>query len=156
MEQKDLLKYGLIAIGAYLIYQYIQSKGGISALFGGTATAPPLPTQPASTLPSTQVPTGITIQPPTNPLTTEQMVLAAANKDNFTIGTADQWGAYYQGVRGIAAPDPGTYLTPANRFEQLTFQEWWNLASGAGLGAYRPIPTHEVYGWSLPASRWLM
>jgi hypothetical protein len=33
---KDLIKYGLIALGAYLIYQYIQKNGGISGLFGAT------------------------------------------------------------------------------------------------------------------------
>ncbi len=32
MNQKDLIKYALIAIGAYLIYEYIQKNGGISGL----------------------------------------------------------------------------------------------------------------------------
>lgn len=41
---KDLIKYGLIALGAYLIYEYIQKNGGIAGLFGTTtaAAAPPI------------------------------------------------------------------------------------------------------------------
>ena len=36
MNSKDLIKYGLLALGAYLIYKYIQDNGGISGLFGTT------------------------------------------------------------------------------------------------------------------------
>lgn len=32
MNQKDLIKYGLLALGAYLIWEYIQKNGGISGL----------------------------------------------------------------------------------------------------------------------------
>ncbi len=39
MNQKDLIKYALIALGAYLIYEYIQKNGGISGIFGTTAAA---------------------------------------------------------------------------------------------------------------------
>jgi hypothetical protein len=39
MNSKDLLKYALIAVGAYLIYEYLQKNGGISGLFGSTASA---------------------------------------------------------------------------------------------------------------------
>ncbi len=39
MNQKDLIKYALIAIGAYLIYEYIQKNGGLSGIFGTTAAA---------------------------------------------------------------------------------------------------------------------
>jgi hypothetical protein len=46
---KDLIKYGLIALGAYLIYQYIQKNGGISGLFGTTAAAGTVPIVPGAT-----------------------------------------------------------------------------------------------------------
>jgi hypothetical protein len=39
MNQKDLIKYALIALGAYLIYEYIQKNGGLSGIFGTTAAA---------------------------------------------------------------------------------------------------------------------
>jgi hypothetical protein len=39
MNSKDLIKYGLIALGAYLIYEYIQKNGGLAGIFGSTAAA---------------------------------------------------------------------------------------------------------------------
>ena len=40
MDQKDLIKYGLIAIGAYLIYKYVEANGGLSAVLGTGSTTP--------------------------------------------------------------------------------------------------------------------
>ncbi len=54
MNSKDLIKYGLIALGAYLIYEYIQKNGGLSGIFGTTAaagTVPPVP-PPGISLPN--------------------------------------------------------------------------------------------------------
>jgi hypothetical protein len=39
VNSKDLIKYGLLALGAYLIWKYVQDHGGISGLFGTTAAA---------------------------------------------------------------------------------------------------------------------
>ncbi len=49
MNQKDLIKYGLLALGAYLIWEYIQKNGGISGLFGTTAAAGTIPIVPGTT-----------------------------------------------------------------------------------------------------------
>ena len=49
MNQKDLIKYGLLALGAYLIWEYIQKNGGISGLFGTTAAAGTIPIIPGTT-----------------------------------------------------------------------------------------------------------
>jgi hypothetical protein len=49
MNQKDLIKYGLLALGAYLIWEYIQKNGGISGLFGTTAAAGTTPIIPGTT-----------------------------------------------------------------------------------------------------------
>jgi hypothetical protein len=38
MDQKELVKWGLIALGAYLIYKYIEDNGGLSAVLGTGAT----------------------------------------------------------------------------------------------------------------------
>ncbi len=43
MNQKDLIKWGLIALGAYLVYRYIQDHGGIDGIFGGLGPAVPHP-----------------------------------------------------------------------------------------------------------------
>ena len=88
MDQKDLIKYGLIAIGAYLIYKYVEANGGLSAVLGTTAAAAPLPagttvtpaqvaaalaaakvSPPASTSVSTPPATSTTISPVNIPIT---------------------------------------------------------------------------------------
>jgi hypothetical protein len=123
MEQKDLIKYGLIALGAYLIYKYIEDNGGLSAVLSGTPLAPALPAAIPGTLgvnPPPPVIAGATTHPSTTtPIpppvvtpavaATSQQVLAAAtaagepNSLNF-----DQWNFYYSQVTGNASPvDPG-------------------------------------------------
>lgn len=39
MDEKQIIKWGLIALGAYLVWEYIQTNGGLSAVLGTTATA---------------------------------------------------------------------------------------------------------------------
>jgi len=43
MNQKDLIKYGLIALGVYLVWKYVQDHGGIEGLFGGLGPTVPHP-----------------------------------------------------------------------------------------------------------------
>jgi hypothetical protein len=38
MDQKDLIKYALIGVGLYLIYQYIQEHGGLAYVLGQSTT----------------------------------------------------------------------------------------------------------------------
>ncbi len=71
MNQKDLIKYGLLALGAYLVWKYIEDHGGLSAVLG-TVTAPP--TQPVVTPPGHTD----TIQPTTKPPTLQPPVLDMA------------------------------------------------------------------------------
>lgn len=47
MNQKELIKWGVIALGAYLVYRYIQDHGGIEGLLGtGTGVAPGITPSP--------------------------------------------------------------------------------------------------------------
>jgi hypothetical protein len=72
MNQKDLIKYGLLALGAYLIYKYIQDHGGIEGLLGTTALATPQPAVTTGAPITTGGPTGATqTTQPTN--TTQQL-----------------------------------------------------------------------------------
>jgi len=67
MNQKDLIKYGLLALGAYLIYRYIQDHGGIEGLFGPTSSPVPGIVPPATTgTPGTPAvyPTGPRVESP--------------------------------------------------------------------------------------------
>lgn len=121
----DIGKLLLLGGAAYIAYEYFIAPAATPA-----ATAPAGGIQPAA--PATP-------SPAANPLTTQQMVLAAAAKANppFTQGTVDQWDFYYTQARGIDAPDPGGYVTADQRAEILTFPEWWALASAHGLSGYR-------------------
>jgi hypothetical protein len=93
MNSKDLIKYGLIALGAYLIYEYIQKNGGLSGIFGTTAaagTTPVIPvpgismpiastigTQtgaPAPSATSTPTPQPVTATPSSTPVGTIQTI----------------------------------------------------------------------------------
>jgi CubicO group peptidase (beta-lactamase class C family) len=122
----DLGKILLLGGAAYLAYEFFFAPAA------APATAPAAGPQPAT------APT-----PTANPQTTQQLIQAAAAADTppFTQGTADQWDVYYSRVRGIAAPDPGSYLTADNRAEIFTFPEWWALASAHGLSGYKASPT---------------
>lgn len=122
MDIGKLLLFGGIG---YIAYEYFIAPAATPA----TAAAGGI--QPATT-PANPPPAA-------NPLTTQQMVLAAAAKANppFTQGTVDQWDFYYTQARGIDAPDPGGYVTADQRAEILTFPEWWALASAHGLSGYR-------------------
>jgi hypothetical protein len=39
MDEKEIIKWGLIALGLYLVYEYIESNGGLSAVLTGTGAA---------------------------------------------------------------------------------------------------------------------
>jgi hypothetical protein len=41
MNQKELIKYGLIALGAYLVWKYVQDHGGIEGLLGTSVSPHP-------------------------------------------------------------------------------------------------------------------
>ncbi len=93
MNQKDLIKYGLLALGAYLVWKYIEDHGGISAVLGTSTGATP-GTQPVagSLLPypvSTQPSHTDTIQPTNTPpkppaLDTTGLVLTPDINGSFT------------------------------------------------------------------------
>jgi hypothetical protein len=123
----DIGKLLLLGGAAYVAYEFFIAPAAVPA------TVPVGGIQPATATTAPPAP------PAANPLTTQQLVLALANKQNppFTQGTVDQWDFYYQQVRGIDAPDPGGYLTADTRGEILTFPEWWSLASAHGLSGYR-------------------
>ncbi len=61
MNQKDLVKYGLMLVAGYLVYKYVQDHGGFSAILGQTLPgaapglpAPGLPAPGAATPPAGQ------------------------------------------------------------------------------------------------------
>lgn len=85
--------------------------------------------------------------PVTNPVTTRSLVQAEAAKHGFTIGSVHQWNWYYLQARGVAPPSPDQWgLTPDDDNRQMTFDEWWALASGHGLSGIVPFEHYGAYG----------
>lgn len=56
MNQKDLIKYALIALGAYLVYKYVEENGGFAAVIGQVTGTP----APAPAVTATQTPAATT------------------------------------------------------------------------------------------------
>ena len=67
MNQKDLIKWGVVALGAYLIWKYVQDHGGIEGLLGTSVVAAP-GTHPIVTAPG---PAASGVTPSTNPPATQ-------------------------------------------------------------------------------------
>lgn len=135
----DIGKLLLVGGIGYVAYEYFLAPKSATA----PAVAPGVQPAPVA-------------QAAVNPITTQSLVQAAAAKDNFTVGTVDQWDWYYglPSARGIPAPDPSAWgFTDANRGEQLTFPEWWNIASAHGMSGLDPWPVMRggllKKGWAL-------
>ena len=61
---KDLIKYGIIVVGVYLIYRYVQTQGGLEKLLGMRTVVPGV-TPP---VPAPGTSTGTTPPPPAAPV----------------------------------------------------------------------------------------
>lgn len=92
---KDILKYGAIAAGAYLLYQQLFGKPAAAA----TTTPATTTTTPATT-------TTTTTTPAPNP-TTRQLLMAATN--NAATKNFHEWNWFYNSVRGIQPKAPEEY-----------------------------------------------
>ena len=154
MNQKDLLKYALIALGAYLIYEYIQKNGGFSGIFGTTAAAgvtPPVqPVIPAvaqqTATPSETPPAPHPPAPPV--LDTTGLVVTPDINDSLT-GTVKLNGIPTRlsiiTASGAIYDSSGQEITSALQSQGVDIvalrTAFINAGSGvAGLGAVRYIP----------------
>lgn len=140
MDKKSLIKYALIAGGAYLAYWYITNFGPNGAVtdqsgntipgavswwaswFGGTSTAPAITAAPSQTTTQTQTAAQIAAA---------QAALAAAQADS----NARQLGT------GIYAPAPGT-IAPADPNSPATAAEISTI-----LNAISPTERPIVQAW---------
>jgi hypothetical protein len=126
-------KIALLLGGGYLLYE----TGLLSSLTGGLIPAPAA-TPTTTTPPAGTVSTGggqpVNNATPPPAAATEALVMQAATaaKDP-ALQTFDSWNFRYNQVRGVAGPDPSTYLTPATRNENLTIDEWWAFMQKGGF-----------------------
>jgi hypothetical protein len=127
-------KIALLAGAGYLLYE----TGLLSSLTGGLIPAPaaaPTNAPPAGTVSTGGgQPVNTSTPPPAAPPPTKALVMQAAQKaGDPALQTFDSWNFRFQGIRGVAGPDPGTYLTPATRNENLSIDEWWSYMQKAGF-----------------------
>lgn len=140
----DVLKWGLIAGGAYLLYAALSKPTAPAAAAAGSAPAPAA-TPPAST-------------PQTTTTLAQLLQTAAASDPNFH-GTynADQWSYYYQRLPGrVAIPAPlfDSIFFPSGRpadpsqYPQYTASDYAAAVGARGLsgpGARLPLPVPMVH-----------
>lgn len=154
MNQKDLVKYALIALGAYLVYEYIQSNGGFAAVLGtatGTGTPAPAPVVSAA------APLSPNAGPASAPPATSFKARIAAATGGVTQLNMDQWCYYFAQIVGHGCPDPTTLFPGVDRAQNMDIDTFWTAvqpwlaATYPGLGMFAPLGG----GMAFP-SMWLM
>lgn len=127
MALNDLIRYGAIAAGGYLLYKYM--TGGsldLTALFGGVVGKG----QTASTTPGVSTITAAAQQ------ATKTMMLQWAAGDSTTakvngviVATMEQWNWIYNHIRGVQPKITNPYPTGY----KMDIDQWWALAAATGL-----------------------
>ena len=147
MKTEDLIKYALIAVGAYLVWEYVISPMMAAPAIGTGATPPvntntgvqpvqntqtqiqtqPVQTQPA--LPPTQ-PTGIA----SNPDVFSKFLNAAAggNANSQMSLNLDQWAYYYNGLNSPVVPLTGDQIATMMNAGGITATNRSTLTMSAG------------------------
>src|SRR6202044_1951190 len=109
MKTEDIIKYALIAAGAYLVWEYIiqpmMNAPAAAPATGTTAAAPttttqsPVSTQPVQiAAPTTTIPPTASVNTPNANIPLIQALQAAAG--NVSSLTIDQWAYYYNNMPG--------------------------------------------------------
>lgn len=115
MKTEDIVKYLLIAAGAYLVWEYVISPMLATPAAAGTAPAGTGAAAPAATTTTTTQ----TTQPPATTNTTTQistpaalqtLLATAANNPQFGL-TADLWSYYYAQLPNRTAIPAATFST---------------------------------------------
>lgn len=148
MDFKGIIKWGAIAGGAYLLYDWFTGGQGLSALFG---TATP------------QAGTTTTVPPSKTPVidaaavadTRSLMLKAATGDTNVTGGmaTVHVWNYYYSKVRGVSLP-PGIDVGAFPEGYKMSIDQWMALANKYGFsglgrlmsGNYVRVPAFRAFG----------
>lgn len=110
----DIGKLILVGGAAFVGYQFMKPKEPVTSATGAGVQPPSTPPPTSNVVPATKA----------------MIRTAAGSLDN---ATADAWGWYYHGARNVDAPAPETYLSEADRFKNLSLDEWWALVSQHGV-----------------------
>lgn len=155
MKTEDIVKYLLIAAGAYLVWEYVLSP----MLATSTVPTPaPTPAPAATTTTTTQ-----TTQPPaattqiSTPAALQTLLATAANNPQFGL-TADQWSYYYAQLPNRTAIPAATFSTILNNLDitdatrstaMISAQQFVGALNSVGLsGVGQTIKTNLRGGFS--------
>ena len=168
MKQEDILKYLLIAAGAYLVYEYV-----IKPMMASTtpAVAPAsntgtLPAGPTNTAPTTTATPPVTTPTAPGPTTEQQIMSLSGATSNASTLTMDQWGYYYNQIKpaippatfermlgnvfGAAYTNGDAGVQAAMRGTPVTLAQFMGALNGAGLSgivpAFSQLPPSMTFG----------
>lgn len=110
----NLLKFGLLGVGAWMLYQRFTSSSSSTEAPADTTTPPPAAAAGAPDL-----------------LT---LVSDKATRSGYgPLLTFYEWNFFYQQIRGVAGPDFEAAFPGGNPDRKITVEEWYNAALASGL-----------------------
>ncbi|GIU80924.1 MAG: hypothetical protein KatS3mg005_4162 [Bryobacteraceae bacterium] len=124
---KDVLKWGLLAVAAYLLLRPTIAGQNDQQRAQPGATPGQQPNSPQFT---------------TQPVITEEMIRKAAADPALAatvpglLFTADEWNWYGEQLTGRPGPDPLSFLT-VPRDTKLTAVQYWQMRKDKGLAGLR-------------------
>jgi hypothetical protein len=152
----DIGKLILVAVGGFVAYEWFIAPSTTTTTT--TTTTPPATPPPATT----PAPTAAQQQQAAANVSTQGLIAALMGKEvpPLTSATADQMGYFYSQARGVAAPNPGSYLTDSTAPQAqsgylFTLPEWCSDSGLCGLSGivpmergfsdYRPAPRLAIF-----------
>lgn len=158
MEKKDLLLYGGIAVGGYLVYMWLRDSGML-AQFGIPSTTVPTGVSTSTTLAQTQQvapsnntsypsvyvqpPVTATVVTPTSDTKTRMLAVSAGDPAiNNSLSSIDVWNYCYGAVTGV----PLTSSQIVQAFPYISATERGNITVDGFLNAIGKIGLSGVSG----------
>ena len=151
MQGSDVLKYGLFAVGGYLLYQKLSGGGSLSNLFTMANQLPAgnTPTTGAAAANAMASTTGGSTPTPSVDLRSLMMAKAGDYlQQQGGLLNGDQWSYYFTEVRGVPGPDTTAVWKDRDRSYKMTIDEdlgATGLRGGIGMGTIVPYKFPEGY-----------
>lgn len=129
MNQKDLIKWGLVVVGAYLVWKYIEDHGGLAAMMGTALPAPPVGAGAGSNLPATATTPATTVTQSTPPAAPAPATL---DMTGLTV-VPDINGSFTGTVKINGVPTTLSIITADGRIFNTSGQEVTSTLQASGI-----------------------
>ncbi len=133
METKDLIRYGLLGLAAYVAYNHLKDSGVFGG--GGGSSAAPSPARQAPQ-PSQIGPVAVQPAParPAQPDIAERVKTLGQQQMGSNLASADQWNWFAHEITGKVQPDPEWFgFVGEGRDDLVTFETWYSRYTGANF-----------------------